>query len=78
MKLVFSKNDQLEISVMQKDGSNSIEFKYVDLIKKLINVKALEEPEMIGDFSESEKESITSMVKHINSEVAEFYSKSEE
>jgi len=78
MKLVFSKNDQLEISVIQKDGDNSIEFKYIDMIKNLINIKSLEEPEMIGDFSDSEKDSIISMINHINSEVSEFYSEREE
>lgn len=73
MKLVFSKNDQLEISVIQKDGNNEKEFNYIDMIKNLINVKSLEDPEMIGDFSESEKDSIISMTEDINSEVAEFY-----
>ena len=78
MKLVFSKNDQLEISVIQKDGDSEKEFNYVDMIKNLINVKSLEESEMIGDFSESEKDSIISMIEHINSKVAEFYSEDKE
>jgi hypothetical protein len=75
---VFSKNDQLEITVMQKDGASTIEYNYVDMIKKLIDVKSLEEPEMIGDFSDSEKDSIMSMIGHINAEVSEFYSEGEE
>ena len=77
MKLVFSKNDQLEITVMQKNGDTTIEFNYVDMIKKLIDAKSLEEPEMIGEFSDSEKDSIMSMIEHINAEVAEFYSEGE-
>ena len=74
MKLVFSKNEQQEISVLRRDGDNTVEFNYVDMIKSLINVKSLEEPEIDGDFSEPEKESILSMITHINTEVAEYYS----
>lgn len=74
MKLIFKKNEESEITVMQKTSGSEVEFDYVNMIKKLINDKNLEEPEIDGDFSESEKESIMSMVADINSEVTKFYS----
>lgn len=77
MKLVFGKNDQLEISVMQKVGENSVEFNYIDMIKSLIERKALDEPELLGEFSELERNSICSMVNHINSVVSEFYAEND-
>ncbi|WP_432460986.1 hypothetical protein [Agarivorans sp. QJM3NY_25] len=73
MKLIFSKNEQLEISVELHDGENSKEFNYVDMVKHLIHIKRLDSAEVIGEFSEAEKASIDSMVTHINSEVAGFY-----
>lgn len=78
MKLIFKKNEQSEITVMQKTGGSEVEFDYVNMVKKLINDKNLEEPEIDGDFSESEKESIMSMVADINSEVTKFYSEEED
>ena len=74
MKLVFRKNEKQEISVLSKDGDNEAEFNYIDMIKSLINVKQLEEPELDGEFSDSEKASISSMISHINNEVTDFYS----
>jgi len=73
MKLVFNKNDDLEISVTQKDGDEVKEFNYVEMIKDLISTKRLEEPEMVGDFTDSEINSIQTMIKHINTDVSEFY-----
>ena len=74
MKLVFEKNEKLEISVTQKEGDESKTFSYVEMIKHLIVAKSLEHAEIIGDFTESEIKSINSMLDHINLEVAEFYS----
>ena len=77
MKLVFTKNEALEISVHKLSDSNKTEFNYVDMIKELIKNEKLDTPELIGEFTEAEKESINSMVKHINTEVANFYSDNE-
>lgn len=77
MKLVFNKNDELEISVTQKNGDEEKEFNYVDMIKDLINTKSLEDPEMGGDFTDPEIDSIKTMIKHINTDVSEFYSDDE-
>lgn len=78
MKLIFKKNEQSEITVMQKTGGSEVEFDYVNMVKKLINDKSLEKPEIVGDFSESEKESIIAMVADINSEVNKFYTEDED
>ncbi len=78
MKLSFSKNEELEISVTQKIGGERKPFNYIGMIKSLIENKRLDVPEIIGDFSDSEKESILSMIKHINKEVASFYSDEDE
>lgn len=73
MKLSFSKNDDLEVSVKQKIGDVYYPFSYIEMIRGLIDTKKLCEPEIIGDFSESERNSIASMIKHINDEVSDFY-----
>lgn len=78
MKLVFSKNEQSEILVKNKSGNKKTDFSYIDLIQELIKTKELDDPELEGDFTDAEKESIRSMVTHINREVADFYSEEEE
>ena len=74
MKLVFSKNEDLEITVHQKSGDDKVEFNYIDMIKDLIKTQKLDAPELAGDFSEAEKGSINLMVERINIEVSNFYS----
>lgn len=78
MKLVFSKNDENVISVTRKVGDDTSEFSYVEMVKSLIKTQSLGQPEIEGEFSDAEKESITKMVEHINAEVAEFYSEEED
>lgn len=78
MKLVFRKSEELEISVHQKSGDSMSEFSYIGMIKELIKTRNLGEPELEGEFSEAEKGSISSMVEHINDEVARFYSDEDE
>ena len=78
MKLVFNKNEQLEVTVSQKSGDETTEFNYVDMIKSLVTNKKLDEPEVVGEFLESEKDSISSMINHINEEVTKFYAEEEE
>jgi coenzyme F420-reducing hydrogenase delta subunit len=78
MKLTFSKNDELEVSVMQKIDNDYKAFTYVEMIKSLIEKRKLEDPEITGKFSDSEKESIASMIKRINDEVSEFYAQEAE
>lgn len=78
MKLVFNKNEKLEISVLHEVGGQSKDFNYIEMIKNLLVSKSLGEPELIGEFTDSEKNSIDSMVKHINLEVANFFSEEKE
>ena len=73
MKIIFKKSKEDEISVSVKDGDKEKEFKYIDMIKSLIVSKKLNQPEIHGDFTESEVKSIKSMIKFINDEVDEFY-----
>jgi hypothetical protein len=78
MKLVFRKDDDNKIAVLQKKGRDLVEFDYVEMIKDLMKTKKLMAPKIEGDFSDSEKESISNMVGHINDEVAAFYEAEEE
>jgi len=78
MKLSFMKNEELEVSVSQKHGDKHKAFNYVDMIKCLIEEKKLANPELIGEFSDSERESISSMINHINQEVSDFYAEEDD
>lgn len=78
MKLVFTKNEELEISVYKLSEGNKEDFNYIGMLKELIKEEKLDEPDLIGEFTEAEKESINSMIKHINTEVANFYSDDEQ
>ena len=72
MQICFKKNEENEVSVVQIEDGNEIEFKYVNMIRNLIKKDKLEEPVIQGDFSEAEVESICRMVQLINQEVDEF------
>ena len=71
MKLIFKKNEDAHIQVLQKIDTTEKDFSYEDMIKTLIKTKSLETPEISEDFSESEVKSIKSMVQHINNEIGE-------
>jgi len=66
MKLVFRKNEQEEITVLQSFDGNDRNFIYTDMIKVLLEVGELEAPVIEGDFTEEEKRSINNMVSEIN------------
>lgn len=70
MKLIFRKNEASEISVTQKDAEAEIAFSYVDMIKELIASPVMEEPEVLGNFTEAERGSIKSMTTFINQAIA--------
>ena len=72
MKIRFKKNDENEVSVVEIEDGKEIEFKYINMIKKLINKGKLEEPTTQGKFSDAEVESIRRMANLINQEVDEF------
>ncbi len=70
MKLIFKKDDESNISVVQVIDGDEQKFDYVDMIKALIESKELEEPEIEGGFTDAEEASIKRMVEFINAEVS--------
>lgn len=71
MKLVFRKNDQEEITVLQSYAGNEGAFVYTDMIKALLKDGALEVPVLEGTFTDEEQRSINNMVNEINRETKE-------
>ena len=71
MKLIFKKDDESQISVVQDINGTEQDFSYVDMIKALIESKKMEEPEISEGFTEAEITSIKRMVELINEEVEE-------
>lgn len=69
MKLIFKKDEESQISVVQDIDGEEQKFSYVNMIKELIESGEMEEPEIIGDFTDAEEESIKRMVEFINEEV---------
>lgn len=71
MKLVFRKNAQEEITVLQSCDGDERDFIYADMIKALLKDGQLEVPIIEGAFTEEEQRSIYSMVSEINRETKE-------
>jgi len=69
MKLIFRKDDDSQISVVQDIDGDQQDFSYVDMIKALIESSKMEKPEMSEGFTEAEVESINRMVEFINKEI---------
>ena len=66
MKLVFEKKDSQTINLkIDRDGDIQ-DFDYIAMLKGLIDCGSLDESELKGDFSEVERNSISSMVKLLN------------
>ena len=65
MQLIFKRNDE-KLSIEIKDGVSTIEFNYVEMIKKFLKEKELEETIFDGDFTDDEKGKINEMVNKIN------------
>lgn len=66
MELVFRKNDQEEITVVQSFDGKEQNFIYTDMIKVLLENGELETPVVEGDFTDEEMRSINNMVNEIN------------
>ena len=71
MKLIFKKDKDSQISVVQNIDGKEQEFSYVDMIKALIKSKKMEEPEILEGFTDAEVTSIKRMVELINKEIEE-------
>lgn len=70
MKLVFRKDEEAQITVLQRVGGKEKSFSYVDMINSLLKSQELDEPEIADGFTEAEKKSINSMVRLINEKLA--------
>jgi hypothetical protein len=70
MKLVFRKNESGEISVFRKEVDAEKPFVYVEMIKELIESRTIDEAEVIGNFSDAERGSISSMTRFISEAIA--------
>jgi len=70
MKLVFKKDKNHQISVLQEVDGKRLDFDYVDMIKALIKSRELEIPDILEGFTEAEVKSIKSMVQRINKEIS--------
>lgn len=68
MKLVFRKNNQEVITVLQSCNGEERPFVYTDIIKALIKDGKLELPTLEGTFTDEEQRSINDMVNKINIE----------
>jgi len=66
MKLVFKKSEDAEISVFISNGKDEVTFDYISMVKSLIEEREMETPDIIGDFTSAEIESIKSMVLYLN------------
>ena len=70
MKLIFKKDEESQISVVQDIDGQKKEFFYVDMIKSLIGSRKMEEPEISEGFTEAEVTSIKRMVEFINKQIS--------
>lgn len=70
MKLVFKKDEECQITVLQVVNGQERNFSYVDMIKALIESKKMDVPEIPDGFTEAEIKSINSMVTYINKEIS--------
>ena len=66
MKLVFEKKDPQTIKVKINHEGDIHDFDYVSMLKGLLDCGSLADSELKGDFSEAERNSIASMVGHLN------------
>jgi|WetSurMetagenome_2_1015567.scaffolds.fasta_scaffold1044684_1 hypothetical protein len=66
MNLVFEKNDPQTINVKINDDGNIQDFDYMAMIKGILSTGSLDVSELKGDFSDVEKSSIESMIRHLN------------
>ena len=66
MKLVFEKKDPQTVEVKINNKGQIQDFDYVSMLKGLLQCGELADPELKGEFSKTEINSIGSMIKHLN------------
>lgn len=78
MQLAFEKKDDDKVEVFFKEDNQKVAFDYGELVLKLYNDKRMEPPEICGDFTEVEKQSIEQLVADINNAIEEANNPKEE
>jgi len=66
MKLIFTKEEDHQVTVLQEKDGQQKESLYVDMIRGLLDNGALASPELNGAFTDPEKVSINRIVDLIN------------
>lgn len=66
MKLLFEKKDTQTVSVKIDCEGTIQDFKYITMLKGLLEYGPLDNSDLIGNFSDAERNSIDSMVKGLN------------
>lgn len=70
MKLSFKKDEENQIKVFRIVDGQEQDFTYVEMIKSLIESKVMEDPDVLGNFTDAERKSIKDMTFFINKEIA--------
>ncbi len=66
MRLVFEKKDSQTVVVKINHEDKVQDFDYIAMLKGLLDYGSLDDSDLKGDFSNAEKKSIASMVRHLN------------
>lgn len=65
MKLKFEKNNgDVLVSFVNNDGRNEV-FSYSNMVKRIYDDKTIDDAEVIGDFSDLERESINVLINEL-------------
>lgn len=71
MKLIFSKDDDNNLTIQIATGTVVEDFTYVSMIKELIKNNTFDETEYSENISEKERKTIDSMLNKINDSIEE-------
>lgn len=71
MKLIFSKDENNNLSIQMATGTIVDEFSYINMIKELIKNNKFDETEYSENITDKERETINSMLKEINDSIEE-------
>lgn len=78
MKLKFSrKDDNSSVSILV-EGSEELEFNYIEMVKRIYLDRKIEPAVIEGDFSVDEKKSIDDLISEISEGVESLFSEVEE
>ena len=71
MKLIFSKDDENNLSIQMATGTVVEDFTYVEMIKGLIKNNKFDDTQYDEKITEEEREKIESMLKKINESIGQ-------